>query len=124
MVDETVDQLHDEVIEDVTDVADVDKPIEHVILDAVNGNTEALKELTKIVGEMKNNSERDYKGVTFMFSLFDKEGKVLATDMIIISNFPSGDIKAFNAKAQVSRKKPIKGEIFTLVFANTPWEHV
>ena len=52
---------------------------------------------TQCLGEMTNNSDRDYTFVNFIVSVYDENEKLIETADIIISNFTKGDKKSFEA---------------------------
>ena len=52
---------------------------------------------TQCLGEMTNNSDRDYTFVNFIVSVYDENEKLIETADIIISNFAKDDKKSFEA---------------------------
>lgn len=51
---------------------------------------------THFVGEMVNETGRDYGIVKFMFSTYDKRGKLITEEPFQITDFYNGQIKTFN----------------------------
>lgn len=48
------------------------------------------------IGELTNDSGKDYSTISFVMSLYDKEGKLLGSNYIILSNFLNGQTKTFD----------------------------
>lgn len=51
--------------------------------------------VAKLIGEMTNNSGRDHRGVKFLISVYDKNGKLIDKEDLFIHNFAKGDKKSF-----------------------------
>ena len=51
--------------------------------------------MTIVIGEMTNNSNKDYTIANFMVSAYDNNGKLIGTGYINISNFSNGQTKTF-----------------------------
>lgn len=60
---------------------------------------------THFVGEMVNESGRDYGIVKFMFSTFDKRGKLITEEPFQITDFYAGQIKTFSGTVVDSYKE-------------------
>lgn len=52
---------------------------------------------TRFIGEIINDSKNDYSTAVFKLSLYDKDGKLLDVADILISNFPAGSTKSWDA---------------------------
>ena len=48
------------------------------------------------IGELTNNSGRDYDTVSLVMSLYDNDGKLLGSNYIILNNFFNGQTKTFD----------------------------
>jgi hypothetical protein len=60
-----------------------------------NVNLKTSYGTTEVIGEMTNNSERNYQIANFIISLYDESGSLLGTGYINISNFSNGQTKTF-----------------------------
>jgi hypothetical protein len=52
---------------------------------------------TQMIGEVRNNTGKDYQFLNLTFRFYDKGGNLLEISHEIISNFPAGSDKAFEA---------------------------
>ncbi len=48
------------------------------------------------IGELTNDSGKNYEATTFVMSLYDKDSKLLGSNYIILENFLNGQTKTFN----------------------------
>jgi len=53
--------------------------------------------LTRVIGEVTNNSGRSYSIASFVVTLYDKQGKLLDTGYANVSNLTDGQSKIFGA---------------------------
>jgi len=53
--------------------------------------------VTAVIGEITNNSNKNYSMANFLLSIYDKGGKLIGTGDIYINNFLTGQTKTFKA---------------------------
>jgi len=58
--------------------------------------------MTEIIGEMTNDTGQDYSLANFMVSVYDDEGKLLATSYINMMNFEHGETKTFTGLVDIN----------------------
>lgn len=51
----------------------------------------------EVIGEIKNNTSRNYRVTSFTMSAFDAKGRLVGTATINVTNFASGSVKSFEA---------------------------
>lgn len=53
--------------------------------------------MVKVMGEMTNDSGKNFKAASFIITFYDRKGRLLETGDILINSFSSGQTKPFNA---------------------------
>jgi hypothetical protein len=54
-------------------------------------------ETSRLIGEIRNDSTKDYRTVIFKLSVYDKEGILLDTSDLLVDNIGQGQTKTFEA---------------------------
>ena len=72
--------------------------------------------MIKAIGEMQNESGKDYQLANFVLSVYDVDGNLLETGYINISYFNNGSTKRFDAIIGEVHLKQIKN--FKIQFEN------
>lgn len=65
----------------------------------------------KVIGEITNNSGKDYKVANFMISVYNNEGNLVSTGYANISNLSNGQTKSINTLIEGQRSKVSKYKI-------------